>query len=70
MRSPHFCGAPTYLPFQVSTAYLQYRARDTKMQFEFVKDMPRAAHTDMPIDISFLLGKMVFVWMIMLLFPV
>ncbi|KAF8691503.1 hypothetical protein HU200_040649 [Digitaria exilis] len=54
----------------VSTAYLQYRARDTKMQFEFVKDMPRAAHTDMPIDISFLLGKMVFVWMIMLLFPV
>lgn len=40
------------------------------MQFEFVKDMPRAAHSDMPIDISFLLGKVVFVWMIMLLFPV
>jgi hypothetical protein len=39
------------------------------MQFEFVKDMPRA-QSEMTIDISFLVGKVVFVWMIMLLFPV
>ncbi|KAL6630054.1 hypothetical protein ACP70R_029819 [Stipagrostis hirtigluma subsp. patula] len=53
-----------------SNAYLQLRGNDTKMRFEFVKDMPRAAQPDMPPDISFLVGKLVFVWIIMLLFPV
>ncbi|CAN6237535.1 unnamed protein product [Urochloa humidicola] len=52
-----------------SNAYLQLRGSDTKMQFEFVKDMPRA-QSEFTIDISFLVGKVVFVWMIMLLFPV
>jgi len=55
---------------QVSNAYLQLRASDTKMQCDFVKDMPRAAQPEMTIDISFLVGKVVFVWIIMLLFPV
>jgi hypothetical protein len=59
-----------YLLLQVSNAYLQLRGSDTKMQFEFVKDMPRAAQPEMTIDISFLVGKVIFVWMIMLLFPV
>uniref|UniRef100_A0A804PIM6 ABC transporter domain-containing protein n=2 Tax=Zea mays TaxID=4577 RepID=A0A804PIM6_MAIZE len=40
------------------------------MQFEFIKDMPRVAQQEFPIDISFLVGKLVFVWMIMLYFPV
>jgi len=55
---------------QVSNAYLQLRGSDTKIQFEFIKDMPRVAQQELPIDISFLVGKLVFVWMIMLLFPV
>ncbi|TKW37305.1 hypothetical protein SEVIR_1G038400v4 [Setaria viridis] len=53
----------------VSNAYLQLRTGGPKMQFEFVKDMPRA-QSEMTIDISFLVGRVVFVWMIMLLFPV
>jgi len=61
-----FYGAP----MQVSNAYLQLRGSGTKMQFEFIKDMPRVAQQELPIDISFLVGKLVFVWMIMLLFPV
>ncbi|XP_062224626.1 ABC transporter A family member 8-like [Phragmites australis] len=54
----------------VSNAYIQLKGSDTKMRFEFVKDMPRAAQPEMPPDISFLVGKLVFVWIIMLLFPV
>ncbi|CAL5059515.1 unnamed protein product [Urochloa decumbens] len=54
---------------RASNAYLQSRGTDTKMQFEFVKDMPRD-QSEFTIDISFLAGKVVFVWMIMLLFPV
>jgi len=55
---------------QVSNAYLQLRDSHIKMQFEFIKDMPRVAQQELSIDISFLVGKLVFVWMIMLLFPV
>ncbi|KAL6888887.1 hypothetical protein ACP4OV_009913 [Aristida adscensionis] len=54
----------------VSNAYLKVRGNGTKMIFEFVKDMPRAAEPEMPPDISFLVGKLVFVWIIMLPFPV
>ncbi|TVT99243.1 hypothetical protein EJB05_55419 [Eragrostis curvula] len=54
----------------VSNAYLQLRGNDTKMRFEFVKDMPRAAQPLPVPDISFILGKLPFVWIIMLLFPV
>ncbi|PVH65818.1 hypothetical protein PAHAL_1G084400 [Panicum hallii] len=67
--SPIMLRVPRLLNL-VSNAYLQLRGSDTKMQFEFVKDMPRAAQPEMTIDISFLVGKVIFVWMIMLLFPV
>ncbi|KAL6888888.1 hypothetical protein ACP4OV_009914 [Aristida adscensionis] len=54
----------------VSNAYLKLRGKDTKMQIEFVKVMPRAAEPQVPPDVSFLVGKLVFVWIIMLIFPV
>ena len=55
---------------QVSNAYLELRGGHTKMQFEFVKDMPRDGHPLKPPDMSFLVGKLIFVWIVMLLFPV
>jgi hypothetical protein len=55
---------------QVSNAYLQLRGNDTKMRFEFVKDMPRASQPLIPPDISSEMGKLPFVWITMLLFPV
>ncbi|CAD6251448.1 unnamed protein product [Miscanthus lutarioriparius] len=67
--SPILLRVPRLLNL-VSNAYLQLRGSDTKIQFEFIKDMPRVAQQELPIDISFLVGKLVFVWMIMLLFPV
>ncbi|CAD6247599.1 unnamed protein product [Miscanthus lutarioriparius] len=67
--SPILLRVPRLLNL-VSNAYLQLRGSGTKMQFEFIKDMPRVAQQELPIDISFLVGKLVFVWMIMLLFPV
>ncbi|KAJ1278486.1 hypothetical protein BS78_04G083300 [Paspalum vaginatum] len=68
--SPIMLRVPRLLNL-VSNAYLQLRGGgDTKMQFEFIKDMPRAASQEMIPDISFIVGKMIFVWMIMLLFPV
>uniref|UniRef100_A0A804PHQ4 ABC transporter domain-containing protein n=1 Tax=Zea mays TaxID=4577 RepID=A0A804PHQ4_MAIZE len=67
--SPILLRVPRLLNL-VSNAYLQLRGSDTKMQFEFIKDMPRVAQQEFPIDISFLVGKLVFVWMIMLYFPV
>ncbi|OQU84626.1 hypothetical protein SORBI_3004G089400 [Sorghum bicolor] len=67
--SPILLRVPRLLNL-VSNAYLQLRGNGTKMQFEFIKDMPRVAQQELPIDISFLVGKLVFVWMIMLLFPV
>ncbi|KAK3156341.1 hypothetical protein QOZ80_2AG0105930 [Eleusine coracana subsp. coracana] len=54
----------------VSNAYLQLKSNDTKMRLEFVKDMPRPAQPVMPPDVSSELGKLPFVWIIMLLFPV
>ncbi|CAL5023198.1 unnamed protein product [Urochloa decumbens] len=66
--SPIMLRVPRLLNL-ASNAYLQSRGTDTKMQFEFVKDMPRD-QSEFTIDISFLAGKVVFVWMIMLLFPV
>ncbi|WVZ77359.1 hypothetical protein U9M48_025237 [Paspalum notatum var. saurae] len=67
--SPIMLRVPRLLNL-VSNAYLQLRGGGTKMQFEFIKDMPRAASQEMRPDISFIVGKMVFIWMIMLLFPV
>ncbi|KAK3152476.1 hypothetical protein QOZ80_2BG0159360 [Eleusine coracana subsp. coracana] len=54
----------------VSNAYLQLKSNDTKMRLEFVKDMPRPAQPVTPPDVSSELGKLPFVWIIMLLFPV
>ncbi|XP_062217620.1 ABC transporter A family member 8-like [Phragmites australis] len=67
--APNFLRVPRLLNL-VSNAYFQLRSNNTKMRFDFIKDMPRAAEPDMPPDISFLVGKLVFVWIIMLLFPV
>ncbi|AQK59821.1 ABC transporter A family member 7 [Zea mays] len=53
-----------------SSAYLRLRGNDTNMRFVFVKDMPRDGHPMKAPDMSFIVGKMVFVWIIMLLFPV
>ncbi|PWZ26172.1 hypothetical protein Zm00014a_011819 [Zea mays] len=53
-----------------SSAYLRLRGNDTNMRFVFVKDMPRDGHPLKAPDMSFIVGKMVFVWIIMLLFPV
>ncbi|CAL4970641.1 unnamed protein product [Urochloa decumbens] len=54
-----------------SNAYLQLRGNNSnKMRFGFVKDMPRDGHPMKAPDISFLVGKLVFVWIVMLLFPV
>ncbi|XP_022681997.1 ABC transporter A family member 8 [Setaria italica] len=53
-----------------SNAYLQLRDNNKKMQFGFAKDMPRDGHPMKPPDISFLVGKLIFVWIVMLLFPV
>ncbi|CAN6237534.1 unnamed protein product [Urochloa humidicola] len=53
-----------------SNAYLQLRGNSNKMRFGFVKDMPRDGHPMKPPDISFLVGKLIFVWIVMLLFPV
>ncbi|XP_025798914.1 ABC transporter A family member 7-like [Panicum hallii] len=53
-----------------SNAYLQLRGNNTKLRFGFVKDMPRDGHPLKPPDISFLVGKLIFVWIVMLLFPV
>ncbi|GJM90586.1 hypothetical protein PR202_ga06884 [Eleusine coracana subsp. coracana] len=52
----------------VSNAYLQLKSNDTKMRLEFVKDMPRPAQPVMPPDVSSELGKLPFVWIIMLPF--
>ncbi|XP_039826350.1 ABC transporter A family member 7-like isoform X2 [Panicum virgatum] len=53
-----------------SNAYLQLRGNNTKLRFGFVKDMPRDGHPLKPPDMSFLVGKLIFVWIVMLLFPV
>ncbi|KAJ1278485.1 hypothetical protein BS78_04G083200, partial [Paspalum vaginatum] len=53
-----------------SNGYLKLRGGNTKMRFEFVKDMPRDGHPLKSLDISFIVGKLIFVWIIMLLFPV
>ncbi|CAN6243557.1 unnamed protein product [Urochloa humidicola] len=53
-----------------SNAYLQLRGNNNNMRFGFVKDMPRDGHPMKPPDISFLVGKLIFVWIVMLLFPV
>ncbi|KAF8769722.1 hypothetical protein HU200_006331 [Digitaria exilis] len=53
-----------------SNAYLQLMGNNTKMRFGFVKDMPRYGHPLKPPDISFLVGKLIFVWIVMLLFPI
>ncbi|CAN6243560.1 unnamed protein product [Urochloa humidicola] len=66
--SPTMLRVPRLLNL-ASNAYLQLRGSDTKIAFEFVKDMP-SSQSEFTIDISFLVGKVVFVWIIMLLFPV
>ncbi|XP_021314989.1 ABC transporter A family member 8 isoform X2 [Sorghum bicolor] len=53
-----------------SNAYLQLRGNGTKMRFGFVKDMPRDGHPLKAPDMSFIVGKLVFIQIIMLLFPV
>ncbi|CAD6342690.1 unnamed protein product [Miscanthus lutarioriparius] len=53
---------------QASNAYLQLRGNDTKTRFEFVEDMPRDGHPIKAPDMSFIVGKLVFIQIIMLLF--
>ncbi|CAO2038069.1 unnamed protein product [Urochloa humidicola] len=54
-----------------SNAYFQLRGNNNNnMWFGFVKDKPRDGHPMKPPDISFLVGKLIFVWIVMLLFPV
>ena len=55
---------------QASNAYLQLRGNDTKMRFGFVKDMPRDGHPIKAPDMSFIVGKLFFIQIIMFLFPV
>ncbi|CAD6251449.1 unnamed protein product [Miscanthus lutarioriparius] len=53
---------------QASNAYLQLRGNDTKTRFGFVEDMPRDGHPIKAPDMSFIVGKLVFIQIIMLLF--
>ncbi|OAY47650.1 ABC transporter A family member 7 isoform X1 [Manihot esculenta] len=54
----------------VSNAYLQFFQRPgTKMLFEFVKEMPKAA-SKINVDLASLLGTLFFTWVILQLFPV
>nr|AIU41627.1 ABC transporter family protein [Hevea brasiliensis] len=54
----------------VSNAYLQFfQGPGTKMLFEFVKEMPKAA-SKINVDLASLLGTLFFTWVILQLFPV
>lgn len=54
----------------VSNAFLQFLlGPGTKMQFEFVKEMPKPG-TQLRLDFSSILGPLFFTWVILQLFPV
>ncbi|WCJ35969.1 ABC transporter A family member 7 [Euphorbia peplus] len=54
----------------VSNAYLQFlQGPGTKMLFEFVKEMPKAA-SKLNVDLASLIGTLFFTWVILQLFPV
>ncbi|KAL5064774.1 hypothetical protein RYX36_026511 [Vicia faba] len=54
----------------ISNAYLQFlRGPETKMLFEFVKEMPKFS-TTVSIEIASLLGGLFFTWVVLQLFPV
>ncbi|CAH9126171.1 unnamed protein product [Cuscuta epithymum] len=54
----------------VSNAYLQFLlGPSTKMQFEFVKEMPKP-ETRVRLDFASLLGPLFFTWVVIQLFPV
>ncbi|XP_050221977.1 ABC transporter A family member 7-like isoform X2 [Mercurialis annua] len=54
----------------VSNAYLQFfQGTGTKMLFEFVKEMPKAA-SKINVDLASLLGTLFFTWVVLQLFPV
>ena len=66
-----FCRLTEFLAIvQASNAYLQLRGNDTKTRFGFVEDMPRDGHPIKAPDMSFIVGKLVFIQIIMLLFLV
>ncbi|KAL5544420.1 hypothetical protein UlMin_008204 [Ulmus minor] len=53
-----------------SNAYLQFlRGPGTKIQFDYVKEMPKAENR-LRLDLSSLLGTLFFTWVIIQLFPV
>ncbi|KAK1311876.1 ABC transporter A family member 10 [Acorus calamus] len=53
-----------------SNAYLEFlRGSGVKIQFDFVKEMPKSA-TQIKLDFSSLLGALFFTWVVELLFPV
>ncbi|KAK8930484.1 ABC transporter A family member 7 [Platanthera zijinensis] len=54
----------------VSNAYLNFlKGNGTRMQLEFVKEMPKP-ETTVSIDFSSILGALFFTWVLQLLFPV
>ncbi|EXB93458.1 ABC transporter A family member 7 [Morus notabilis] len=53
-----------------SNAYLQFlKGPGTKIQFDFVKEMPKA-QSSLKLDFSSLLGTLFFTWVVIQLFPV
>nr|XP_048329625.1 ABC transporter A family member 7-like isoform X1 [Ziziphus jujuba var. spinosa] len=53
-----------------SNAYLQFlKGPGTQMQFDFIKEMPKAG-TKTRLDLSSLLGTLFFTWVVIQLFPV
>lgn len=58
------------MSMQVSNAFLQFLlGPGTKMQFEFLKEMPKPG-TQLRLDFSSILGPLFFTWVILQLFPV
>lgn len=55
---------------QISNAYLQFlRGPDTKMLFEFVKEMPKH-ETPKKVDVASVIGGLLYTWVVLQLFPV
>lgn len=55
---------------QASNAYLEFlKGPGTKIQFEFVKEMPKPENR-LRLDFSSILGTLFFTWVVIQLFPV
>uniref|UniRef100_A0ACD5YPS3 Uncharacterized protein n=1 Tax=Avena sativa TaxID=4498 RepID=A0ACD5YPS3_AVESA len=53
-----------------SNAYLHLRGSGLKISLDFVKEMPRAAKSFDSFDISSIIGRLPYLWTMMLFFPV